>query len=71
MKWPLTRFSFEDQRRLYLLGNTLKKPSTQILVEAVRRYAHEVLSGRSVDEVLSGLAEEGEEYRRKVQKTLF
>jgi hypothetical protein len=40
-------------------------------VEAVRRYAHEVFDGRSVDEVLSGVAETRQEYGKKVQKTLF
>jgi predicted DNA-binding protein len=71
MKWPLSRFEREDQRRLNLLANKLGKPATTVLVEAVRRYAHDVFDGRSVDEVLSGVAEVREEYGEKVQKVLF
>ena len=82
MPYPFTRFEDEDLRCLRLLGNVLKKPGTQILVEAVRRYAHEVFDGRTVDEVVEEMrrgtvfeireaAEQPASYGPKVQKRLF
>ncbi|MCY2987205.1 MAG: hypothetical protein NTY19_04960 [Planctomycetota bacterium] len=80
--YPFTRFEDEDLRCLRLLGNVLKKPGTQILVEAVRRYAHEVFNGQTVDEVVEqrrngtvfevrAVAEPVIDYGPKVQKRLF
>jgi len=67
MSWPLTRFEDADFCKLRKLGNTLKKPGTQVLVEAVRRYAAEVFG-----EVPAALAAEQEQdYGPKVQKRLF
>ena len=65
MNWPLTRFEDGDFCKLRKLGNTLKKPGTQILVEAVRRYAAEVFGEEAQ------AAEKPEEYGLKVQKRLF
>ena len=67
MNWPLTRFEDADFCKLRKLGNTLKKPGTQILVEAVRRYAAEVFG--EVPVVAAAEQEQG--YGPKVQKRLF
>ena len=63
----MTRFEDADFCKLRKLGNTLKKPGTQILVEAVRRYAAEVFGEASV----AAAAEQEQEYGSKVQKRLF
>ena len=79
---PFTRFEDEDLRRLRLLGNVLKKPGTQVLVEAVRLLANEVFNGRTVDAVVEerrkgtvfevrAAAEQAVIYGPKVQKRLF
>jgi len=80
--YPFSRFEDEDLRRLRLLGNVLKKPGTQVLVEAVRLLAHDVFDGRTVDEVVEQMrrgtvfeakvaAEQPEIYGPKKQQMLF
>ena len=46
-KWTGCSHAFEDEdlRKLRLLSNTLKRPCTGVLVEAVRRLAHEFSPG--------------------------